>query len=314
MIVDNKVDAAGHGLRLDVFIADQYPGCSRTRAGAHIKQGDIRVFGKTVKPGYRLREGDHVHGIIYPPSPLHAEPENIPLSILYADKHIIVLDKQAGLVVHPAHGNDSGTLVNALLYHFPGIEDSKETIRPGIVHRLDKDTSGVLVVARTPMAHLSLAEQFQKREVGKQYLALVAGVPKKKEMEIEHPIGRHPQDRKKMSVHSKNPKKAQTEIRLLETYTEAALVAVRIKTGRTHQIRVHLSANHYPILGDSVYGTKNLPKALATGGCIPKRQMLHAHILEIYHPQTGKEMVFISPVPGDMQKVIAVLRKNGQKI
>jgi 23S rRNA pseudouridine1911/1915/1917 synthase len=295
-------DAACSGIRLDVFIAERLPECSRSLAGHLITTERFKVNGQARKPSYRLRAGDVVCGRLPAPQPCGFQPEPIPLSLLYEDADIIVIDKPAGLVVHPAPGHRSGTLVNALLYHCPDLTGIGAELRPGIVHRLDKDTSGTLVVAKTAVALDHLAGQFKRRTVRKDYLALVHGQMPAPSGTVRLPIGRHPVDRKRMSTVSRKGREAVTEWRVLRALWGASLLEVGLRTGRTHQIRVHCAAIGHPILGDPVYGRGRGGERRG-----PARQMLHALRLEIDHPRTGERMRFESPLPEDMREVLREL-------
>jgi 23S rRNA pseudouridine1911/1915/1917 synthase len=298
------VHASEAGMRLDVLLASRPGGISRSLAAQLIDAGHVRVNGVARKPGYRVRGGEVVAGRLPDPQPTGFLPEPIPLHRLYEDADIIVIDKPAGLVVHPAPGHRSGTLVNALLYHCPDLTGIGTELRPGIVHRLDKDTSGTLVVAKTAAALEHLAGQFKRRTVRKDYLALVHGEMPAPNGTVRLPIGRHPVDRKRMSTMSRKGREAETEWRVLRTLCGASLLEVGLRTGRTHQIRVHCAAIGHPILGDPVYGR-------GRGGGErrgPGRQMLHALRLEIDHPRTGERMRFESPLPEDM---LGVLRELG---
>jgi 23S rRNA pseudouridine1911/1915/1917 synthase len=300
------------GKRLDIFIAHYEPHISRSRIQTLIRDGLALVNGKTEKPGYKVKTGEEV-SLDLPERHVHEVlPEPIPLSVMYEDSHIIVLNKPPGLVVHPAPGNYTGTLVNALLYHYGSLPslgagggaDARE--RAGIVHRLDKDTSGVMVVARTQEALRSLSTQFRNRVVGKKYLALVAGVIKKGSGTIEVGLGRHVKERRKISVHTHKAREAVTGFVVKERYPSATLVEVEIKTGRTHQIRVHMAYVGHPVLGDRVYGGGKSEKY---GERIIGRQMLHAESLSLLHPETGHPMTFSAPPPADMAEIIEKLRR-----
>jgi 23S rRNA pseudouridine1911/1915/1917 synthase len=297
------------GKRLDVFIGHYEPHISRTQIQEMIRDGRALVNGSVEKPGYKVKSGETVTLDLPEPKVFDVLPEPIPLNVIYEDSHIIVLNKQPGIVVHPAPGNYTGTLVNALLYHYGSLPSSgppgSERERAGIVHRLDKDTSGVLVVARTQEALRSLSAQFKNRVVGKRYLALVSGVIKKGSGTIEVAIGRHVKDRKKISVHTKKAREALSLYTVRERFASATLLSVEIKTGRTHQIRVHLSHIGHPVLGDHVYGGS---KALKTNGIDFSRQMLHAESLSILHPDTGHPMTFTAPPPADMTETVEKLR------
>jgi len=304
--VSITADAACSGIRLDVFIAERLPECSRSLAGHLITTERFKVNGQARKPSYRLKAGDVVCGRLPAPQPCGFQPEPIPLSLLYEDADIIVIDKPAGLVVHPAPGHRSGTLVNALLYHCPDLTGIGAELRPGIVHRLDKDTSGTLVVAKTAVALDHLAGQFKRRTVRKDYLALVHGQMPTPSGTVRLPIGRHPVDRKRMSTVSRKGREAVTEWRVLRALWGASLLEVGLRTGRTHQIRVHCAAIGHPILGDPVYGRGRGGERRGPG-----RQMLHALRLEIDHPRTGERMRFESPLPEDMLEVLRELGGEG---
>jgi 23S rRNA pseudouridine1911/1915/1917 synthase len=297
------------GMRLDVIIASHISDCSRSFSADLIQKGEILVQGEVKKPGYRVKAGDNISINIPAPEPVLSEPEPGDIDILYEDKHIIVINKEPGLVVHPAPGHNKGTLVNRLLYYCPELEGIGGKLRPGIVHRLDKDTSGTIVAAKNDAAHINLAAQFESRKIKKLYLALVYGVVKSESGSISLPIGRHPSDRKKMSTVSRKSRSAETFWKVIERFNEATLLELDLKTGRTHQIRVHCAAINHPVLGDPVYGGKKAAKKLPTS--VP-RQMLHAWRLEFAHPVTGEAMSFESPIPPDMEKVIEMLRNNAK--
>jgi 23S rRNA pseudouridine1911/1915/1917 synthase len=297
------------GERLDNVIALQVAGCTRSMAANFIREGRIRVRDEIKKPGYRVKAGDIISGRIPPPEPISCEPEAITLSILHEDDEILVISKPAGMVVHPAPGHFSGTLVNAILYHCPNLEGIGGKIRPGIVHRLDKDTSGILVVAKTAAAQTHLGAQFKDRTLQKTYLALVSGKMKTASGVIDLPIGRHPVDRKKMSVLSKRNRDARTLWLVKELFDAASFLEIEIKTGRTHQIRVHCASMQHPVVGDSVYGYRNsgkLPDVLKTVA----RQMLHAWRMAFTHPATGERIHLEAPIPEDMLQVLSALRTN----
>ena len=300
------------GKRLDIFIAHYEPHISRSRIQGMIRDGRALVDDRIEKPGYKVKLGESFT-LDLPERKIHeVRPEAIPLYVLYEDAHIIVLNKPPGLVVHPAPGNYTGTLVNALLYHYGNLPSlnaglhQNERERAGIVHRLDKDTSGVMVVARTKEALRSLSMQFKNRTVQKQYLAIVTGVIKKGSGTIDAGIGRHVKDRMKISVHTHKAREAITVFVVKERYLQATLVAIEIKTGRTHQIRVHMAHKGYPVLGDRVYGGARVMKL---GADTVMRQMLHAESLSLLHPDTGHPMTFTAPLPVDMAEIIEKLRK-----
>jgi 23S rRNA pseudouridine1911/1915/1917 synthase len=273
------------------------------------------VDGVARKPSYKVKTGDHITGRLPEPEPTTVLPEPIPLDIVYEDDDLIVLNKPAGLVVHPAAGHPDGTLVNALVCHCPDLEGIGGEKRPGIVHRLDKDTSGIMVVTKSTRAHLHLSEQFKQRHIDKTYLALVLGSPEKQAGIIDLPIGRHPTDRKKMSTVSRHARKALTHWRVKERFNGCTLLEIDLKTGRTHQIRVHCKAMGHPIVGDPVYGGRYLRKVsicsnqgevklLAAAG----RQMLHARRLQFDHPASGRPLCFTAPMPKEMEALIDALR------
>ena len=301
------------GKRLDVFISHYEPHISRNRIQTLIKDSLALVNSNPEKPGYKVKLGEIIT-LELPERIIHEVlPEPIPLYVIYEDPHIIVLNKPPGLVVHPAPGNYTGTLVNALLYHYGSLPPSGAAgdERAGIVHRLDKDTSGVMVVARTREALRSLSAQFKNRVTKKRYLALVSGVIKKGSGTIEVGIGRHVKERKKISVHTHKAREAVTSFVVKERYKNATLVEVEIKTGRTHQIRVHMAHIGHPVLGDRVYGGG---KATKFGESQITRQMLHAETLALLHPDTGTPLSFTAPPPADMTAIIKILRSQKQTI
>ena len=288
------------GERLDTFIARRCPELSRSHARRLIDEGLVSVNGRQAKPSERVRAGLSVSVIVPPPETITLVPEAIPLTIIYQDGDIIVLDKPAGLTVHPAPGHPSGTLVNALLAACPDLRGIAGTLRPGIVHRLDKDTSGLMVVAKNDRAQRALQRQLKDRDVRKTYLALVRGVPAPREGTIASPIGRHPKNRKKMAVVA-DGREATTRYRVREEIAggQYSLLEVEPVTGRTHQIRVHLAAVGHPVVGDATYGR---PSA-AVG-----RQFLHAHKLAFAMPLGGRTVEFESPLPADLREALSQLR------
>jgi 23S rRNA pseudouridine1911/1915/1917 synthase len=309
-------DAGCSGMRLDVFLADRLSDCSRSRAGQLIAGANFKVNSQARKPSYRLKTGDVVSGDLPVPQPCGFRPEPIPLQILFEDRDILILNKPPGLVVHPAPGHCSGTLVNALLHHCPDLGPIGTEIRPGIVHRLDKDTSGTLVVAKSGAALEHLAAQFKHRSVEKDYLALVQGEMAAESGTIRLPVGRHPVDRKRMSTVSRKGRAAETGWRVARRLGGFTLLELRLKTGRTHQIRVHCAAIQRPIVGDPVYGRqKAVAKDPETRALLApvRRQMLHAWRLEIDHPRTGERLRFESPMPEDMERLIVALEARGRK-
>jgi len=299
------VDESDTGKRLDIVIASVISDCSRSYAAKLIIEGHIHVQGENKKPGYKVKVGEEIDGRIPSPIPAVFEPEPIEIDILYEDEHLIVINKRAGIVVHPAPGHYSGTLVNALLHHCPDIGTISGEIRPGIVHRLDKDTSGTLVIAKYSAVHDNLSAQFKARKIKKEYLALVHGEMKSDSGSINLPIGRHPVHRKRMSTKSKKGREAQTLWEVSERFSGATFIKLNLKTGRTHQIRVHCAAINHPIIGDPVYSTRKAGKNLQNKAA---RQMLHAWRLKFFHPALQKEMSFESPIPQDMEELIKALR------
>ncbi len=287
------------GERLDTFVARALPELSRSHARKLIDTGFVTIAGRAPKASEKLQAGADVQVIVPPPEAMTLEPQAIPLSIIYQDNDIIVVDKPAGLTVHPAPGHPDGTLVNALLAACPDLQGISGTLRPGIVHRLDKDTSGLLVVAKNDRAMRALQSQLKAREVHKTYLALVRGVPTPREGQIEAPIGRSLKDRKKMAVVD-NGRESTTRYKVIEELPGGyALLEVEPVTGRTHQIRVHLAAIQRPIFGDTLYGQ---PSPLLG------RQFLHAAKLGFGMPLGGRHVEFISPLPPDLQGVLDKLR------
>jgi len=301
-------------IRLDVYLSSASVGLSRSRIQALIKSGKITVNDCCSRPSYLLKPGDKIFVSIPPPSDDKIKPEAIVLSIIYEDDSLIVLNKPPGIVVHPSPGHTSGTLVHGLLYHARGLSGIGGVIRPGIVHRLDKDTSGIMVVAKNDNAHDFLARQFKSGSIDKEYIALVHGIIKSSEGKIDLPIARNPFKRKEMSVRLEQGRKALTLWRKIEEFTCGfSLLSIKLKTGRTHQIRVHLSHIGHPVAGDRVYGYginwwKN--NQLFKKGIRPSvnRQMLHSRKLRFIHPDNKKYMEFEAPVPDDIDQALNTLR------
>jgi 23S rRNA pseudouridine1911/1915/1917 synthase len=301
------------GMRLDIFLAQADESFSRSQIKYAIEEGDVTVNGKEPKVSQHLKCGDVIQLHLEPAIEATAVPQDIPLDIIYEDTSIIVINKPAGMVVHPAPGNPDQTLVNALLFHCHDLSGIGGVLRPGIVHRLDKETSGLIVAAKTDEAHRRLSAQFEKHDVHKKYIALVWGNVKGASGEIVLPVGRHPGDRKKMSTKSRHGKDALTLWKVLERYGTATLLDIEIKTGRTHQIRVHLSARGYPVIGDTVYGNPskiNVIKNAALKSRIKslQRHALHAARLSFLHPQTGERMFFKAKLPDDMDNLLVLFR------
>jgi 23S rRNA pseudouridine1911/1915/1917 synthase len=290
------------GTRLDVFLAAAGLGLSRSQAQRLIAEDRVTVNGQTAKASLRLTAGMEVRAVVPPPLPLAVEAEPLPLNIVYEDEHLIVLDKPAGVVVHPAPGHAGGTLVNALLAHCgPGLKGIGGVLRPGIVHRLDKDTSGLLVVAKSEAAQRGLSLAIKVHKVERAYLCLAFGVLAPDVSTVDAPIGRHPVQRKKMAVVEHNGRPARTHLYVRERFSRYTFLEARLETGRTHQIRVHLAFIGHPVVGDPVYGRRQ-------GNLGLKRQFLHAARLSFVHPVNGKELAFTSPLPSDLAAVLAALR------
>ncbi len=310
-----EVEPAEAGERFDRVVCTYLSDCSRSFVTQLIQDGHITIAGRTRKPSYRVKSGEHIQGRVPDREPALLAPEPIALDILYEDDDIIVMNKPVDLVVHPGPGNETGTLVNGLLHHCPELGGNRASKRPGIVHRLDKDTTGAIVVAKNRQAldHLSL--QFKSRSVRKTYLALVYGDLKSNSGTIELPIGRHPVNRKKMSTVSSSGREARTVWRAKQRYGQVTLLELDLKTGRTHQIRVHCAAIHHPVIGDQVYASakykrpKHADAKLAALLARVQRQMLHAHRLELSHPVTQDRMKFEAPLADDMRVLLAALDK-----
>lgn len=295
------------GNRIDKTLPNLDKNLTRVMAQKLIEQGNVKVNGKNVKTSYKLNENDKVEVEIPEVKEVSIEAQDIPVEVLYEDNDIIVVNKPKGLVVHPANGNPDGTLVNALMKICKGtLSGIGGEIRPGIVHRLDKDTSGVLIVAKNDKAHLALCEQIKNREVKKTYLALTRGIIKENEATINMPIGRSTTDRKKMAV-VKTGKEAITHFKVLERFKENTLLEINLETGRTHQIRVHLSQIGYPIVGDMVYS--NGKNKFGVQG-----QMLHAWKIKFMHPITGKEMEIEAPLPPYFKDVLEKLKEKNKRL
>jgi 23S rRNA pseudouridine1911/1915/1917 synthase len=295
--------------RLDAWLRQQFPAMSRAAIQRLIAEGHITVNGASTKPTHHPRAGDIVR-VEWPEArPAAAEPEDIPLDILYEDDALLVLNKPPGLVVHPAAGNEKHTLVNALLHHCKGgLSGVGGVARPGIVHRIDKDTSGCLVVAKTDEAHLALSAQFAGRSVHKAYHAILCGELARERGEIHAAIARHVSHRKRMAVNDDRGRSAHTSYRVLERLNSATLVEALLHTGRTHQIRVHFQHLGFPLLGDKIYGQRQNKRLADLTHYSAPRQMLHARELAFLHPRTGKRLKFIAPLPEDFSAALKSLR------
>jgi len=312
------VPAPSSGERLDRFLAAAQTDLSRSRLQALILDGHVRVNGRAERASHRLREGDAVEVALPAAAPASTlEPESLQLNVVFEDEHLLVIDKPAGLVVHPGAGIRGGTLANALLHHVPAIRSVGGADRPGIVHRLDKDTSGLMVVAKTPRVHRDLVELMRRRAVRRVYRALVWGDPRADSGQVEASLGRDPRERKRMAVVTRGGRAALTHWRVLERFGPVTLLELRLETGRTHQIRVHLAHVRHPVVGDPTYGGRpkkqlsldDRQRSLAADllRCLP-RQALHAAELAFTHPVTGEEHTFTSPIPGDFESALARLR------
>ena len=315
-IRDYHIQEDQHGIRLDRFLISTIEGVSRTYLQKLIRGGEVTVNDKIAKqPSRQLQQGDRVYLTLPPPRPLDTlQPEEISLDILYEDSHLIVLNKPAGMLVHPANSVNTGTLVNALLSHCTDLSGIGGVERPGIVHRLDKDTSGVLVVAKTDVVHRGLSVQFEQHSIARQYVAVVCGVPTKITGTIDAQIARSRRDRRRMTTVETNGRHAVTHYKVLKALPKFAFVQLTLETGRLHQIRVHLQHIGHPIVGDAIYGgeqralndadTVELKQALSQ----LKRQALHARLLGFVNPTTGESLTFSAPIPQDMQQVLDALQ------
>jgi len=308
---DVTIEKTLPGARLDIYLRGKFPAVSRGTIQRLIEEGHIRVNDRIVKPTHTPRAGEQVRVCWPEASPPGAHPEDIPLDILYEDEALVVLNKPAGLVVHPASGHERHTLVNALLHHCGGeLSGVGGVARPGIVHRLDKETSGCMVVAKNDETHLALSAQFAGRKINKIYHAIVCGEMQREQGEIRAAIARHSSHRKRMTVDDELGREARTSYRLLERLRGATLAEATLHTGRTHQIRVHFQFLGYPLVGDPTYGNRqNLRLAELTGYTAP-RQMLHAFQLAFVHPRTGRRLSFEAPGPADFQDALAALREQ----
>lgn len=291
------------GIRIDRFLSEQNEEFSRSYLQKLLKEERVTVNQKPVKANYKIQTGDQIRLEVPPPQTLEVLPEEIPLDILYEDDYLMVINKPKGMVVHPAAGHLQGTLVNAVLAHCKGqLSGINGVLRPGIVHRIDKDTTGALLVCKDDITHRELAEQLKEHSIRRRYRAIVQGRLKEEAGTIEGAIGRHPTDRKKMAINPKNGKEAVTHYRVLEHLKNADYIECVLETGRTHQIRVHLSSIGHPLLGDTVYGSDKNPYHL-------QGQALHAMILGFWHPIEKKYLEFEAPLPDYFQKLLEKLRK-----
>lgn len=315
-ILSFQVGPDDEGLRLDAFLGKHCPLISRNRVQGDLEEGRVQVAGRQRPKGFKLKQGIKVD---YQPGGVRemvAIPQDIPIDVIYQDEDILIVNKPVGMVVHPAVGHPDGTMVNALLHHCQGLKAGDDPLRPGIVHRLDRDTSGLLAVALNDQAHTHLAEQLRTRSLGRTYLALSWGSWKENEGTLTGDIGRHPKLRQKKAVVGTGGRSATTGYRVLEDYGFVQLCEVKLETGRTHQIRVHFSHNHHPVVGDPMYGEDIRAKAVhaldrtqaAQMVQRAKRQMLHAFKLDLEHPVTGERMAFEAPIPRDMLHILKLFR------
>lgn len=303
------VDEEYEGKRIDSFLSEKIEGYSRTYMQKLIEEKCCKVNGKGAKSNLKLRKEDQVEVVIPDPVPLAVSPEKIELDIIFEDSDIVIINKPQGMVVHPAHGNYSGTVVNALLEHCGSLSDYNSltgingVMRPGIVHRIDKDTSGIIVIAKTNEAHLSLSEQLKEHTITRKYTALLEGILKDDSGRVETLIGRNPRDRKQMSVVGNNGKKAVTHYRVLERFENFTLIEAVLETGRTHQIRVHMAHIGHPVVGDTVYGYKK--QRFDTKG-----QLLHARVLGFIHPTSKEYVEFQAELPDYFERILETLRRR----
>jgi 23S rRNA pseudouridine1911/1915/1917 synthase len=295
------VEEKDAGSRLDVYLTVEAQGLSRSYIQRLLEDGMVTVNGKETRAGYRIKTGDAVVLSVPGPEGLNLAPEAIPLDIYYEDSDVLVVNKPRGMVVHPAEGNYGGTLVNALLYHCRDLSGINGVLRPGIVHRLDKDTSGLLVVAKNDEAHHNLAAQLKERRVTRRYLALVHGRVKEDSGVIDAPVGRDPRDRQRMAVTARNSREAVTRYKVLERPGDYTLLELKLETGRTHQIRVHLAFIGHPVAGDPKYGPHRPHFGLAG-------QFLHAAVLGFNHPRTGAYLEFSAPLPPELEAILRELK------
>ena len=307
MLEEYTVEESQSGMRLDKFLTEIYPDQTRSFLQKLVKSGEIKVNGKPViKAGFVVEGGDQVSASIPTPQAVEIEAENIPLDILYEDADVLIVNKPKGMVVHPSAGHYSGTLVNASMYHCAdSLSGINGEIRPGIVHRIDMDTTGALIICKNDAAHVDIAEQIKEHTVTRRYRGIVCGVVKEDEGTIEGAIGRHPTQRKKMAINEKNGKPAITHYKVLQRFAKYTYMEFRLETGRTHQIRVHMASIGHPLLGDELYGN---PKNLAMKGL--QGQTLHAMVIGFVHPTTHEYMEFEAPLPEYFQNLLKKLPKQ----
>lgn len=307
-IIELNIDKTQEGERIDKFLSDMLSSDERTYSRSYIQKlietGNVCVNDKNTKTGYKISYNDLIKVMIPYPEDINIVAENIPLDIVYEDDDIILVNKPKGMVVHPSAGHYTGTLVNALMYHCSNnLSGINGVMRPGIVHRIDKDTTGIIVACKNDAAHISLSEQLKEHNITRYYYAICHNCFKEKEGTVDAPIGRHPVERKKMAINYKNGKKAVTHYEVLENFRNFAYIKCKLETGRTHQIRVHMASISHPLLGDNVYCNAKCPFEL-------KGQTLHAGVLGFIHPRTGKYMEFSAPLPEYFEKILDILRNR----
>lgn len=302
-ILEFSVDGSENGIRIDRYLSEKNEELSRSYLQKLLKEQGVTVNGREVKANYKVQAGDEIRISLPDLSEPDILPEEIPLDILYEDEDVMVINKPKGMVVHPSAGHTTGTLVNAILFHCQGnLSGINGVMRPGIVHRIDKDTTGALLICKNDVAHRDLADQLKEHSIKRRYRAIVTGNLKDDEGTVEGPIGRHPVDRKKMAINYKNGKEAITHYTVLERFGNATYVECRLETGRTHQIRVHMTSIGHPLLGDEIYGSGKNPYHL-------QGQALHAMVLGFVHPRTGEYMEFTAPLPEYFTNLLEKLRK-----
>lgn len=300
--IEIVVNGNNENERLDSFLAASLPEHSRSSIQKLIEKNHVSLNGGNAKSNYRVKRGDKVLVMVPKPQKLTVEPSDIPLDIVYEDGDMMVINKPAGMVVHPAPGNKSNTLVNALLWHCDNLSDINGVLRPGIVHRIDKDTTGLLMVAKNEKIHRGLAKQLKEHTINRRYMALVRGVIGEDKGTIEAPIGRHPTNRKKMAVVARNSREAVTHFSVIRRYCGYTLIEARLETGRTHQIRVHMKYIGYPVVGDEKYGKQ--------GELGTKSLLLHAAVLGFIHPGKNEYMEFHAPLPQSFESILQQLENN----
>ncbi len=300
-MAEYHVTEQDQGMRIDQFLCKYQPDVSRSAIQKWIKDGNVLVQGKTCKANYRINQGDTIALFVPEPVEVSIQPQDIPLDILYEDKDLLIVNKPKGMVVHPAPGHPDGTLVNAIMYHCKeSLSGIHGEIRPGIVHRIDQDTTGSLIVCKNDQAHIKIAEQIKVHSINRIYRGIVIGHPAEDEGLVHAPIGRNPNDRKKMAINEKNGKDAITHYRLLKRFKDYSYMEFKLETGRTHQIRVHMASIGHPLLGDVLYGPKKCPYKL-------QGQTLHAAVIGFVHPTSGEYLEVEAPLPDYFKYLLEIL-------